>query len=752
MKAWKAVSAKFTRFTIAASLLFSFFLLPAGAEAIPNPGGAWTYFSPQPSVVTLGDTVRINYSFTPDVDMGPSVLLFSPSPSIGPGQPLQPADADPPFSGAAGQILVEFGSNFYPRGVPMSGWTDFQVNGVSSGTTINLTGRFALTAAEGEDTFNPETSTAIQVQSIPTEPLGISVAPNASSVAPGNMFVYHIVVSNPNSQAAYSVVASDQFDAYLDPQISPIGGPIRSGNTLIWNLHDSIPPYGSVPIDLTVRVLPNAPGEYSIGNSASVTSANYGPNSASSIPVIVNATPPPSSYALSITVNQGQVAPGGIFRYTITLQNGASYAVTQPLFEFALPPNTNLLGTSSAGVLNGNRVQWYLGTIVQGQTVQLTADLQVAYGIPASTVINATAHFNGRTQPGYYVVDTNSAAPPVTVSAPQFTITHAVNPPNAPGGGTVAFTVVIKNGSNSAATSCQLQYTLNPHLLNPVPNPMASGQSGNVYTWNLGYINAGQQITVNINLTIDPATTVGQTLSNAAVLTIGSVQYSASAGVYVSQIPPPPIKGFPDLPSYFWAYDEITALVKGQIINGYPDDTFKPNNAITRAEFAKMILLSMGYQPPLAGTNIPVFPDLTADDMWANTYIMGAVQHHLMQGYPDGSFRPRNSITMAEVLTVIVRAQQWPLVNTPAGSKITIHDLDNAGPPNYVVRPLTSQEWFYQYVGTAIAHRIISFPDDPHITAQGPDGDSYMAYFNSPCNRAQTAVFDYRILAVHFGS
>ena len=48
-------------------------------------------------------------------------------------------------------------------------------------------------------------------------------------------------------------------------------------------------------------------------------------------------------------------------------------------------------------------------------------------------------------------------------------------------------------------------------------------------------------------------------------------------------------KSFPDVISSHWAYDSIQALLAGGYVSGYEDGTFKPNNAITRAEFASIL-------------------------------------------------------------------------------------------------------------------------------------------------------------------
>lgn len=72
---------------------------------------------------------------------------------------------------------------------------------------------------------------------------------------------------------------------------------------------------------------------------------------------------------------------------------------------------------------------------------------------------------------------------------------------------------------------------------------------------------------------------------------------------------------FTDLKQDHWAYSYVSRLVDYGIISGYEDNTFKPSNPITRAEFAKIIVLSLD----LSGVEDKVFTDI--DEHWAKVYI-----------------------------------------------------------------------------------------------------------------------------------
>ena len=86
------------------------------------------------------------------------------------------------------------------------------------------------------------------------------------------------------------------------------------------------------------------------------------------------------------------------------------------------------------------------------------------------------------------------------------------------------------------------------------------------------------------------------------------------------------------------------------MLTGYPDGTFKPNNKITRAEFA--VIVSKFFETKTTDMN---FKDVKADH-WAKKYVDSLVANNMMGGYPDGTFKPEQPITRAEVVTVINKA------------------------------------------------------------------------------------------------
>lgn len=94
------------------------------------------------------------------------------------------------------------------------------------------------------------------------------------------------------------------------------------------------------------------------------------------------------------------------------------------------------------------------------------------------------------------------------------------------------------------------------------------------------------------------------------------------------------------------------------VMIGYPDGTFKPGNPVTRTEFATIVdrILGLENAAKLAGGTKPAFTDVNADYQWAWGYINTAVSNSVVNGYPDGTFKPANQVTFAEAAAMLVRA------------------------------------------------------------------------------------------------
>jgi len=115
-----------------------------------------------------------------------------------------------------------------------------------------------------------------------------------------------------------------------------------------------------------------------------------------------------------------------------------------------------------------------------------------------------------------------------------------------------------------------------------------------------------------------------------------------------------------------WAKAAIERGVQAGIVNGYPDGSFKPDQSITRAEFAVMLmntLVQSGSAGNLAAKT-PAFTDWDRVGVWARAAVAEAVHSGILNGYSDGSFRPDARISRAEMAVMVARAMPASLEGT----------------------------------------------------------------------------------------
>lgn len=113
-------------------------------------------------------------------------------------------------------------------------------------------------------------------------------------------------------------------------------------------------------------------------------------------------------------------------------------------------------------------------------------------------------------------------------------------------------------------------------------------------------------------------------------------------------------KEFSDMDSSHWAYDAVQLLCERGIISGHGDNTFAPDDNVTRAEFIKMITVAMSLKS--SGSETP-FSDVSADD-WYAPYAAMAYKEGIVLGDSEGKFNPGDNITREDMVTILYRAMK----------------------------------------------------------------------------------------------
>ncbi|WP_151735524.1 bifunctional 2',3'-cyclic-nucleotide 2'-phosphodiesterase/3'-nucleotidase [Paenibacillus tengchongensis] len=181
---------------------------------------------------------------------------------------------------------------------------------------------------------------------------------------------------------------------------------------------------------------------------------------------------------------------------------------------------------------------------------------------------------------------------------------------------------------------------------------------------------------------------------------------------------PAAVPVFSDLGNVAWAQDAINELVSKGVLQGVGGGSFAPTKNVTRAEFAAMLVRSLG----LEATGTPAaFTDVKAG-VWYSQPIAAAVQTGLLQGSGNGRFEPGRQITREEMAIMIANAMKDQLQNAEKGSLDQFSDKGAIAP----------------YAQTAVAQ----------LTelgiVNGMSGGKFAP--KTAANRAQAAVIVYRML------
>ncbi|HZJ76516.1 MAG TPA: S-layer homology domain-containing protein, partial [Oscillospiraceae bacterium] len=102
-----------------------------------------------------------------------------------------------------------------------------------------------------------------------------------------------------------------------------------------------------------------------------------------------------------------------------------------------------------------------------------------------------------------------------------------------------------------------------------------------------------------------------------------------------------------------WARAHISTTAAYEIITGYNENQFGPNDTITREQMAKMVAVIAKLD---VSQNAKSFIDWNEISDWAKGHVSATVEHHIINGFPDNTFRPKAGATRAEAVKVISEA------------------------------------------------------------------------------------------------
>ena len=106
---------------------------------------------------------------------------------------------------------------------------------------------------------------------------------------------------------------------------------------------------------------------------------------------------------------------------------------------------------------------------------------------------------------------------------------------------------------------------------------------------------------------------------------------------------------FTDVPTNFWAYESITQMTKEGLMSGYRNGTFKPNDPLSREEAASLFSNMLGDTPSIMLASS--FSDITSD-RWSSLAIESVARANIISGYGDSTYRPEQYMSRQEFAVV----------------------------------------------------------------------------------------------------
>lgn len=156
----------------------------------------------------------------------------------------------------------------------------------------------------------------------------------------------------------------------------------------------------------------------------------------------------------------------------------------------------------------------------------------------------------------------------------------------------------------------------------------------------------------------------------ALLMLLGMTSGTVAPMVQTMMTPAPAVAqttvSFSDVSSNYWARDFIVELARRDVIAGFPDGTFRPNDPVTRAQFAAMVRKAFDKANIRNAVN---FSDV-ASNYWAYNAIRESYAMGFLSGYPGNVFRPGQNIPREQVLVSLANGLNYSTGNVASSLQL----------------------------------------------------------------------------------
>lgn len=208
--------------------------------------------------------------------------------------------------------------------------------------------------------------------------------------------------------------------------------------------------------------------------------------------------------------------------------------------------------------------------------------------------------------------------------------------------------------------------------------------------------------------------------SGAALLTALAFTAGAAAPLVIQAPVHAQTASFSDVSSEYWGKGFIQALANRGVLSGFPDGSFRPNEPVTRAQYAAMVRQAFrraAVRPAASFTDV-------SESYWAIAAIREAYTTGFLSGYPEGNFLPDANISRAEVLVSLSNGLGYSVNNGSVNNALQVYNDANA-----------IQDWARSSIAAATEKQIVV--NYPSVRNLAP---------NRQATRAEVAAFIYQAL------
>jgi hypothetical protein len=403
--------------------------------------------------------------------------------------------------------------------------------------------------------------------------------------------------------------------------------------------------------------------------------------------------------------------PSGVGEFTASGTPVGMYApVTGNRGVYELP-NGNILTTTDDGVYEINRSGQLVSTKITGANAQYIELVTLPSGggcVTPSPSVVATASMTRTSTVVASVTstvtrtNTPGAVPSMTVSTATRTVT--VQPTN-----TVQPTITVQPTVTIQPTMIQTA-TVAPSLTATGTSTVAPTRTGTA----TGTATVAPSTTSTVGATMTGTSTVAPTRTQTQVPCSGRVtichrtgngnshtisiscnalpahmRHGDTVGACPAATPRPRGNNFRDVNSNDYFYEHTLDLRDAEAITGYDDGTFRPYNQATRAQLVKIVVLAFNIR--LYTGNAQQFSDVPTTHPFYK-YIMTAWENNIITGYDNGTFRPYANVTRGQIAKIAVESAR----------------MDTLLPETPSFRDVPTDHTFYRYIETAYANGILS--------------------------------------------